>query len=319
MINLDKAIELTNRSKYDLSEIDSALEQYYRSAAAERDTLRQQNNRLLSDLRKAEDARDLKHRLIVEHVLKRKEAEAELELKQGSLDSMFAKTERLWQWARENLTGDIADQFWQIAANGSLMTENPEHQQRVNILRHENDALCGDLAKAVDKNAEWEKRCYAAEAERDSYRQEWAAAMDWINAPRKENESLHIRLAAVSEHINKATDSITLEAWQLIKERDAFRQQVDHLKTDLLKAEDARDLYKRLQYEDVIRRRAAEAEVYGLRTELATCNQALAVAQARIKVLEGVAEAANEFIFSLDTEPAHACKCGGKCKGDGNA
>lgn len=83
--------------------------------------------------------------------------------------------------------------------------------------------------------------------------------------------------------------------------------------------------------------RTAAAERDGLRAELATCNQALEVAQTRISALEKVAEAARTIFASLtpairqlemvrlldalaalDTEPAHICKCGGKCKEDGN-
>lgn len=67
------------------------------------------------------------------------------------LDSHYADTERLWQWARENLSGDIAEQFWQIAANGHLMTENPEYHQRINILKHE---LEETEAKLIEKGIE---------------------------------------------------------------------------------------------------------------------------------------------------------------------
>jgi hypothetical protein len=64
----------------------------------------------------------------------------EAELQQIMTDSRHADTERLWQWARENLTGEIADQFWQIAANGHLMQENPSYQQRIVCLRHKAEA-----------------------------------------------------------------------------------------------------------------------------------------------------------------------------------
>ena len=78
--------------------------------------------------------------------------------------------------------------------------------------------------------------------------------------------------------------------------------------------------------------RTAAAERDGLRAELATCNQALEVAQTRISALEKVAEAARtifattpavgqyemvrliDALAALDIEP-HVCKCG-KRKGD---
>lgn len=66
------------------------------------------------------------------------------------------------------------------------------YSDRILELRKDLDALRTDLAKVVDKNAEWEKRCYAAEAERDSYRQEWAAAMDWVNVLKKELAVPHV-------------------------------------------------------------------------------------------------------------------------------
>lgn len=65
------------------------------------------------------------------------QAEEKIKSKQSMLDSLYANTERLWKWARETLTGEIADQFWQISANGHLMHENPEYHQRINCLKHE--------------------------------------------------------------------------------------------------------------------------------------------------------------------------------------
>ena len=200
-----------------------ALENYCRELRTERDGLRAHNDTYSKSI--LDLCRQLAERIKERDALRR-----EWHGHERTLDSIHAKTERLWQWARENLTGDIADQFWQITANGSLMTENPEYHQRISVLRHDNEAL------------------------------------------RKENERLLMRLVTRSEFLS-------LEENEFIDK--------------------------------------AELERDGLRTELATCNQALAVAQARINVLEGVVEAANEFIFSLDTEPAHVCKCG-KCKGDGN-
>ena len=82
-----------------------------------------------------------------------RELEEELELKQSTLDSHYAGTERLWQWARENLTGKLSDQFWQIAANGYLLHENPEYHQRINRLKYElelaNTAMEKQLPKKV--------------------------------------------------------------------------------------------------------------------------------------------------------------------------
>ena len=65
---------------------------------------------------------------------------------------------------------------------------------------------------------------------------------------------------------------------ELRAERDTFRQQVDHLKASLLKLENDNGLLERL--------------LFSLRAELATCNQAVVAAQARISALEKVAEAA---------------------------
>lgn len=60
----------------------------------------------------------------------------ELKCKQDVLDKHYANTERLWQWARENLTGETSDQFWHIAANGHLMHENPVYHLRINDLKY---------------------------------------------------------------------------------------------------------------------------------------------------------------------------------------
>lgn len=105
---------------------------------------------------------------------------------------------------------------------------------------------------------------------------------------------------------------------ELRAERDTFRQQVDHLKASLLKLENDNGLLERL--------------LFSLRAELATCNQAVVAAQARISALEKVAEAARtifattpavgqyemvrliDALAALDIEP-HVCKCG-KRKGD---
>ena len=98
------------------------------------------------------------------------------------------------------------------------------------------------------------------------------------------------------------------------------------------------------------------AESNDLRDNLSTCNHALTLVQLRNNALEEVVNAAMQALYykrsacmcgdcktcdgesvaekrlnaatkalaaselaALDTEPAHVCKCGGKCKGDGNA
>jgi len=75
------------------------------------------------------------------------------ERKECPIDKRHATTERLWQWARETLTGEIADQFWQISANGYLMLENPEYRQRINILRHNARQAKEQAATLTEENA----------------------------------------------------------------------------------------------------------------------------------------------------------------------
>lgn len=77
----------------------------------------------------------------------------------NTLDSVYAKNERLWQWARETLTGDVADQFWQIAANGSLMHENPEYQHRLNLLKHGNKQLETDIQTVIAERDKLRAKC----------------------------------------------------------------------------------------------------------------------------------------------------------------
>jgi hypothetical protein len=67
------------------------------------------------------------------------------------LDKKYATEERLWRWARENLTGDLADQFWQIVANGYLITENPEYHQRMNYLKHRLEETEAKLKNVLEK------------------------------------------------------------------------------------------------------------------------------------------------------------------------
>jgi len=68
-------------------------------------------------------------------------------------DEYYATTERLWQWARENLTGDIAEQFWQIAANGHLMQEQPKYHQRINMLRHKAQIFGAEVERLTTLSA----------------------------------------------------------------------------------------------------------------------------------------------------------------------
>lgn len=142
--------------------------------------------------------------------------------------------------------------------------------QWCNLYSHELAAAFGkyichteiDLAEAVDKNAEWETRCYALE------------------------------------------------------------QQVDRLKTDLREAEESRDSKGHLIVKHAIRCKEAEAERdslrnmldaceennAALRAELTTCNQALEAAQARVRALEKVAEAARELIVAPVGDVSTECE-----------
>ncbi|MHB8122633.1 MAG: hypothetical protein ACYDG4_10810 [Desulfuromonadaceae bacterium] len=91
--------------------------------------------------------------LLDEKDIRLQQAQEKIESKQSMLDSLYANTERLWKWAREILTGEVADQFWQISANGVLMHENPEYHQRVNMLKHEVDSLQSQLQQSHEREA----------------------------------------------------------------------------------------------------------------------------------------------------------------------
>ena len=75
------------------------------------------------------------------------QSEKTAESRQRTLDDIYAKTERLHDWARENLTGVLAEQFWNICANGSLIEEEPRYHQRFNYMKHRAESAEAEVKK----------------------------------------------------------------------------------------------------------------------------------------------------------------------------
>ena len=78
------------------------------------------------------------------------------------------------KWIADNKQATLLHRYKQGGV--SMVDIRLIRDQNLKIIRleNENDALRTDLAKAVDKNAEWEKQCYAEEAGRDMLSQELA-------------------------------------------------------------------------------------------------------------------------------------------------
>lgn len=62
----------------------------------------------------------------------------ELQLKENTMDSHYAKMQTLCDWARKNLKDDekLYNEFFQIVANGYTIDEQPIYHQRINMMRH---------------------------------------------------------------------------------------------------------------------------------------------------------------------------------------
>jgi len=75
------------------------------------------------------------------------QSEKTAESRQRTLDDIYAKTERLYDWARENLTGVLVEQFWSICANGSLIGEEPRYHQRFNYMKYRAESAEAEVEK----------------------------------------------------------------------------------------------------------------------------------------------------------------------------
>jgi len=140
------------------------------------------------------------------------QAENKIRSKQNILDSLYANTERLWKWATETLTGEVADQFWQISANGFLMHENPEYHQQVNMLKHEVESLCAQLQQAEEREAAVKK---AFEA--------WSDEPNWVC---DEFDELCGAIEALSSPSQPPNRVVELEA-QNVALREALEKALD--------------------------------------------------------------------------------------------